>query len=589
MVLGASAIEDNTTCKATTELISVTSSSSVSDFELDQLQRSVAETAFDDTKLVLGGSLNTDSYRGYAAIAQINLSDNSVDFTRRFILSGDVSAVTSYSDDATAKIHALVTQNLIQDNSKAYIYTLDVEGQIIGQPISVPLPSFQRSGSAQFARASLLLDSDSNLVVAFGHETRRGIAQISTHSLKSRQILSTKDVTEFLPSGGSNAFAMMTLSNGQQETLYLAGQKATKAAIAAVILTHGSVSDPALVTLTNASQTKHVFIDSNGEESKLFGTTQNARGDQVGLFKINLDQAGNMLEGTQAAVNLPAKTTVSGMLPSLQGSSVHVVVSTAEHEQLYVVYDFARDQIVKAMPVVGPNRGPMMTLMTLNGPNSDRIDTTLVSVSGEALFKANFDHDEQEDDSIESLDDCDWDFILESLHIAFMQQEALRFEQSGSLQDEPLNSSFQRGHDEKEQKNNDQKQNFNEESSSIGGGDLRMVQTSDDDDEDTKRRKRRQANRRRLSDSGSGSGSGSGSAKKAQKAAQKALENAAKKAAKEAKAALGSDGGSVKSESSVSIKSESSVSDGIASESSVSSCSPKPESTCKSACKQTKY
>jgi hypothetical protein len=47
------------------------------------------------------------------------------------------------------------------------------------------------------------------------------------------------------------------------------------------------------------------------------------------------------------------------------------------------------------------------------------------SSSGKKLFTTSFDEAEDAEDVA-----CDWSFILESMHIAFMQQEALRFEQN---------------------------------------------------------------------------------------------------------------------------------------------------------------
>ena len=142
-----------------------------------------------------------------------------------------------------------------------------------------------------------------------------------------------------------------------------------------------------------------------------------------------------MLEVTQTTIDLPSKASVSGILAELVENSVHVVLSRAEDEQIYIVYDFDMDEITKAMPLSGAS--PFVTLMTVNQANT--VEAFLVAESGEGVYKATFDK-EEEFTSIEALIDCDSDFILESLHIAFMQQEALNFQQQGGF------SGFKQGH-----------------------------------------------------------------------------------------------------------------------------------------------
>ena len=138
-----------------------------------------------------------------------------------------------------------------------------------------------------------------------------------------------------------------------------------------------------------------------------------------------------------------------------------------------------------------------MTLMAFHGPTS-QIKTALIPADAQVapgLSKTTFEF-EDEEGSIEALMDCDWDLILESLHIAFMQQEALRFEQLGSFP-ELTPSETGRGHkhanfkgddDEfQDKKNRDQRDShYSQYESSTVGGDIRVGDYSDDDDDEQK-------------------------------------------------------------------------------------------------------
>ena len=72
-----------------------------SEFTLDSMTRQTASLSPDSDKLVLGGSLAIDEHEGYSAIAQVNLSDNSVDFARQFALARTISSIAYQPSSST--------------------------------------------------------------------------------------------------------------------------------------------------------------------------------------------------------------------------------------------------------------------------------------------------------------------------------------------------------------------------------------------------------------------------------------------------------------------------------------------------------
>lgn len=85
-------------------------------FELSALQHRVAETLA-DSRLVIGGAIKKDRYKTYAALAMVDVANNSVDFAKVFRNAHVVTAIAPAPTDAAATIFALATQNL--KNAKA--------------------------------------------------------------------------------------------------------------------------------------------------------------------------------------------------------------------------------------------------------------------------------------------------------------------------------------------------------------------------------------------------------------------------------------------------------------------------------------
>ena len=102
----------------------------------------------EDDRLVIGGSLVTGRFAGYSGIAQVSLVDNSIDFARHYSLANTISSVayaptSSNSPDNSVSempyIAALATQDLADDNSKAYLLMIGADGEMVREPIGIPL------------------------------------------------------------------------------------------------------------------------------------------------------------------------------------------------------------------------------------------------------------------------------------------------------------------------------------------------------------------------------------------------------------------------------------------------------------------
>ena len=104
------------------------------DFNLSKLNSHVAEVI--DGKLVLGGSVLKGKR---AALAQVDLVTNKLDFSRIFQKAHVITAVAEAPEISEASIVVLATQDMNYEKSKAYLLELSSTGQIVGKVAKVPL------------------------------------------------------------------------------------------------------------------------------------------------------------------------------------------------------------------------------------------------------------------------------------------------------------------------------------------------------------------------------------------------------------------------------------------------------------------
>jgi hypothetical protein len=263
-------------------------------FEIENLARQTASLSTDHDKLALGGSIISGDLAGYSAIAMVNVADNNVDFARHFTLANTISSVAHHTSSGEAQeIFAIATQDLTSTQSAAYLLRISATGEMLGTPIAVPLQAFAGAGAAALAHTSLLFDRVDRPILAFGHENRPDIAQIVRITLHS-EIVESLTFEEFLLSSGDQASAIARDS----DRVYLAGESAQEAFVAAVTLTEGTESQHDLIKIeadqtdSSTSQVTHVFH----EDQALFGAVeiQMKSGDitQIALWNILLTSEG---------------------------------------------------------------------------------------------------------------------------------------------------------------------------------------------------------------------------------------------------------------------------------------------------------
>lgn len=241
------------------------------------------------------------------------------------------------------------------------------------------MEAFKGRGGALLARASLLFDRHGHAVVAFGHENHKVASQVTTHDTLARQQIQKSMVKVFVPTGGSQAAALVKSPWRRSQTVYLAGQSGSQAAVAAISLSRSRPVEPAIIKISSASKVSHLFIDiSDGHQ--LFGTTL-SRQNNVELYSMRLTKVGSVQEGSLKVTSLSQAVGVSSVLPHLKDGKMHLMISTADASLVYIVYDLNQSLIHHAIPLTAP-KGPLMSLLTQVDPT--KVQATFVVPKTEA-------------------------------------------------------------------------------------------------------------------------------------------------------------------------------------------------------------
>lgn len=94
---------------------------------------------------------------------------------------------------------------------------------------------------------------------------------------------------------------------------------------------------------------------------------------------------------------------------------MQVVIKTADEQLVHMSFNIVTGNVRNASILLqSVNFGPVMTMLT---PSKATIISSQNTSEAPALYSASF---AGEDESADS-ETCKWSFILESLHIAFMQ------------------------------------------------------------------------------------------------------------------------------------------------------------------------
>ena len=119
----------------------------MTDFDLSQIDQATVSISSKDRKVVLGGTINKNSpsFAHHAALAQVDLEQELVDFAKTFGANSIVSAVAYGSTQdlgQQAKITLLLNSGNEKPQGSSQILVVDQTGQPVTEPIQVPAPAF---------------------------------------------------------------------------------------------------------------------------------------------------------------------------------------------------------------------------------------------------------------------------------------------------------------------------------------------------------------------------------------------------------------------------------------------------------------
>ena len=129
----------------------------------------------------------------------MNLDDSSVEFAKHFTLANTISSIAHAPDTTeTTEIVALATKDFVGTNSVSFLLRIGAAGELLHKPIAVPLQAFTGAGAAAKAHSSLFFDQSDKPILAFGHQMREKIAQMTSFDLENGKIIDSWKFEEFL-------------------------------------------------------------------------------------------------------------------------------------------------------------------------------------------------------------------------------------------------------------------------------------------------------------------------------------------------------------------------------------------------------
>ena len=94
-----------------------------------------------------------------AAIAQVDLSTETLDYTRVFAKAHVITAISEAPEASEANIVALATIHMNNARGKAFLFELTPDGEFLRQPMKILLKEFAGRGDAWLAHASISFDA----------------------------------------------------------------------------------------------------------------------------------------------------------------------------------------------------------------------------------------------------------------------------------------------------------------------------------------------------------------------------------------------------------------------------------------------
>jgi len=133
-------------------------------------------------------------------------------------------------------------------------------------------------------------------------------------------------------------------------------------------------------------------------------------------------------------VTLSSQADITGVLPGLRNKSeVHLTIkSVTKDEQVYIVYDFATDSVLRAHRMLGLSSTHGLGYLTQIVTKADQNELILVQAAKDdaesrALYRVKLGYEDILEDDEEAECARNWELLLESFHIAFEQQAPIDF------------------------------------------------------------------------------------------------------------------------------------------------------------------
>ena len=314
------------------------------------MTRQTSSLSPQEDKLVLGGSINQGELKGYSAIAQVSLDDNTIEFAKHFNFANTISSVahTDLSSEET-QIIAFATKDFIGSDSVSFLLRIGAAGQMLKKPIAVPMQAFTGAGAASLAHSSLFHDQANQPILAFGHENRMKMAQIATFDLQNGKVVKNWSFEGFLISEGDQTSAVTQHAN--KDIVYLAGQSRNQATIAALTLAQGNPVSHEMVKISigkssgSSSEVSHIF----SEGGKLFGAAElelKSEGvTQIAVWSMNLTPEGKAADAAVSTLLAPAASVTA---LSVSSKTMRLVIKTADEQLVFISFNAVTGNVKSA-------------------------------------------------------------------------------------------------------------------------------------------------------------------------------------------------------------------------------------------------
>ena len=346
------------------------------------MSRTTAAMSPENSRLILGGSLlSTGSSASRAAIAQINIDTDRVEFAREFDFATSIVAIAPLQDKTVVLAQSQASS---KTDAEAFVFVLDSHGDKVVGPVTVDVSD----SGAELNGASLLFDKGGeHLIVSFAG-TKNGLTQVSSYHLATLKQVSVIHVEDFNLASGEQTGVTMPLEETDIDRVYLAGQSGREATLAVASMIDGHLVSSATKLVTFDSQkisdvatVTHIFR----QNYQMFGLTSvdatPGKVSQIGVWRMKLTQDGRPRKGAVIQLANTASGSVTGVLPSFENDLMHLMIQDISGDLTYLVIDIAYGQIARATPISQSSTAPVMSLLLTHSTMDHQLSTADISTT----------------------------------------------------------------------------------------------------------------------------------------------------------------------------------------------------------------